>query len=80
MKELLVSPHVLTYPCFSVLPVESSGRGLGAILERKQDGKPHPVVYASRTLSKHETGMVLQTWKCGVLPADQIFPGVATDV
>jgi len=58
LKELLVSPPVLAYPCFSrpfVLHTDASGQGLGAVLEQEQeDGRLHPVAYASRTLSKHE--------------------------
>ena len=59
LKELLVSPPVLAYPCFSrpfVLHTDASGQGLGAVLEQEQeDGQLHPVAYASRTLSKHES-------------------------
>ena len=58
LKELLVSPPVLAYPCFAkpfVLHTDASGLGLGAVLEQEQDdGQLHPVAYASRTLSKHE--------------------------
>lgn len=59
LKDRLVSPPVLAYPNFSkpfVLHTDASGVGLGAVLEQEQeDGKLHPVSYASRTLSKQES-------------------------
>jgi len=51
------SPPVLAYPDFSltfVLHIDASDDGLGAVLEQDTDDQPHPVVYASRTISKHE--------------------------
>ena len=58
LKDLLVSPPVLAYPNFDksfVLYTDASIEGLGAVLEQEQeDGKLHPVAYASRSLSKTE--------------------------
>ncbi len=51
-------PPVLAYPCFDkgfVVYTDASGQGLGAVLEQQSDGKPHPIAYASRTLSKAES-------------------------
>ena len=59
LKDRLTTPPVLAYPCFTkpfVLHTDASGLGLGAVLEQEQeDGRLHPVSYASRTLSKHES-------------------------
>ena len=57
LKDLLTSPPVLAYPNFAakfVLHTDASGEGLGAVLEQEQDGKLHPVAYASRSLTKSE--------------------------
>ena len=57
LKDLLTAPPVLAYPNFAakfVLHTDASGEGLGAVLEQEQDGKLHPVAYASGSLSKSE--------------------------
>ena len=58
LKQLLSEPPVLAYPDFArpfTLHTDASGKGLGAVLEQEgEEGKNHPVAYASRTLSKHE--------------------------
>ena len=59
LKELLSSPPVLAYPDFSkkfLLHTDASGLGLGAVLEQEPEGRgpPHPIAYASRSLSKPE--------------------------
>ena len=59
LRELLSSPPVLAYPCFSkpfVLHTDASGQGLDALLEQEQaDGHLHPIAYVSRTLSAAES-------------------------
>ena len=58
LKNKLVSPPVLAYPCFGegfTLETDASVQGLGAVLSQKQpDGRLHPVAYASRTLNPTE--------------------------
>ena len=57
LKVLLTSPPVLAYPDFEqkfTLYTDASGQGLGAVLEQQVDGHPHPIAYASRSLTKHE--------------------------
>ena len=58
LKTKLASPPVLAYPCFSkafTLETDASIQGLGAVLSQVQeDGKLHPVAYASRALNPSE--------------------------
>ena len=58
LKNKLVTPPVLAYPCFGkafTLETDASILGLGAVLSQKQvDQKLHPVAYASRALNPTE--------------------------
>ena len=58
LKTRLVTPPVLAYPCFSkdfTLETDASIQGLGAVLSQiQEDGKVHPVAYASRALNPSE--------------------------
>ena len=58
LKSCLITAPVLTYPDFNrnfVLETDASIAGLGAILSQiQEDGKLHPLAYASRSLSKSE--------------------------
>ena len=58
LKKRLVTPPVLSYPNFDedfVLETDASHQGLGAVLsQRQEDGKLHPIAYASRALSGAE--------------------------
>ena len=58
LKKRLVTPPVLAYPNFKddfTLETDASIRGLGAVLSQKQeDGKLHPVAYASSALNASE--------------------------
>ena len=58
LKCLLVQTPILAYPDFSkgfVLETDASKSGLGAVLSQLQDdGRLHPIAYASRALSKAE--------------------------
>ena len=57
LKARLVTPPVLAYPCFGkfTLETDASIQGLGAFFSQVQDdGKLHPVTYASRALNPSE--------------------------
>ena len=58
LKEKCVHAPVLSFPDFKkpfLLETDASGKGLGAVLSQKQDdGRYHPVAYASRTMSETE--------------------------
>ena len=59
-EEALTSAPILAYPkfgpeCEFVLETDASYVGLGAVLSQSQDdGKLHPIAYASRSLDQHE--------------------------
>ena len=54
LKSQLTSTPVLTYPKFDeefIVEVDASKKGLGAcLLQKGEDGKVHPIAYASRSL------------------------------
>ena len=58
LKTRLISPPVLAYPCCTrdfTLKTDASIQGLGAVLSQAQeDGRLHPVAYASRALNQAE--------------------------
>ena len=58
LKEKCVNAPVLSFPDFKkpfLLETDASGKGLGAVLSHKQDdGRYHPVAYASQTMSETE--------------------------
>ena len=58
LKDRLTSAPVLAYPSFTkpyTLETDASIKGIGAVLsQRQEDGKLHPVAYASRSLSAAE--------------------------
>ena len=58
LKMKLATPPVLAYPCFDkdfILETDASIQGLGAVLcQTQEDGKSHPVAYASRALNPAE--------------------------
>ena len=57
LKQKLTQAPVLSYPSFDhpyIVETDASIQGLGAILSQEQDGRIHPVAYASRSLSPPE--------------------------
>ena len=58
LKNKLTSAPVLAYPVFEkpfLLETDASIKGIGAVLSQEQDdGKPHPIAFASRSLSTAE--------------------------
>ena len=58
LKEKCVNTLVLSFPDFKkpfLLETDTSGKGLGAVLSQKQDdGRYHPVAYASQTMNETE--------------------------
>lgn len=57
-KRLLITDPILKYPDFNktfILETDASDFALGAVLSQKfEDGKEHPIAYASRTLNETE--------------------------
>ena len=58
LKEKCMNAPVLAFPDFKkpfLLETDASGKGLGAVLSQKQDdGRYHPVAYASQTMNETE--------------------------
>ena len=58
LKQRLIESPILMYPDFNrdfILKTDASAVGLGVVLsQRAEDGKVHPVAYASRSLSPQE--------------------------
>ena len=58
LKQRLTESQILMYPDFNrdfILETDASAMGLGVVLsQRAEDGKVHPVAYASRSLSPQE--------------------------
>ena len=58
LKQRLIESPILMYPNFDqdfILETDASAMGLGAVLSQQaEDGKAHPVAYASRSLSPQE--------------------------
>ena len=88
LKSLLTKAPVLVYPHFGqgqsfLLETDASGVGLGAILsQRQEDGKYHPVAYASRSLLPNERNYPISeleilaiVWGCEVL--SHLSPGTS---
>lgn len=59
LKQALTTPPCLHLPDYSkkfILSVDASDFCVGAVLEQVVDGKPAPIAYASRTLTRSELG------------------------
>ena len=60
LKDLLTSSPVLVFPkfgpgCEFIVETDASYVGLGAVLSQQQeDGRVHPIAYASRSFDQHE--------------------------
>ena len=57
LKQRLVSPPILAYPCPDgnyILDTDASDTGIGAVLSQVQDGVERVVAYSSRSLRKEE--------------------------
>ncbi|KAL4153676.1 hypothetical protein QTP88_001509 [Uroleucon formosanum] len=61
LKNILCSESILQYPDFTkpfIVTTDASGKALGAILSQGEVSQDLPIAYASRTLSKCESGYV----------------------
>ena len=58
LKEACLKAPILSFPDFTkpfLLETDASGKGLGAVLSQKQeDGRYHPIAYASRVMTTTE--------------------------
>ena len=58
VKEACLTAPILSFPDFSkpfLLETDASGIGLGAVLsQKKEDGRYHPIAYASRSMNDTE--------------------------
>lgn len=66
LLNVLVTPSVLAYPDFDlpfVLHTDASGKGLGAVLYQRQEGRLRVIGYGSRTLSPAERNYRLHSGK-----------------
>ena len=68
LKNHLISTPVIKYPDFTkpfVLYTDASGKGLGAVLQQKDEqGIEHVIAYASRSLSKAEQNYATTELEC----------------
>ena len=80
LKQRLTTAPVWSYPQFNkecpfILETNASGRGLGAVLAQQQDdGKVHPVAFASHSLNKHEVNYsILEMETLAIVWAAKLF-------
>ena len=71
LRVLLMMAPVLAFPDFRrdfLLETDASEVGLGAVLaQRWEDGSVRPIVFASRTLQKHEQNYgITELESCGL--------------
>ena len=58
LRNRLITPPILAYPDFEqkfLLFTDACDYGIGAVLSQVQNGKEHPIAYASRQLKDAET-------------------------
>lgn len=79
-EKLLTESPILACPDFSkqfIVTTDASDFALGAVLSQANNGKEHPICYASRTLNDHVTNyLTIEKELLAIVWAHEILPPI----